>query len=270
MWLSNLITSIQSTLRNDVEQCHAAAFFFYNDGNSHLASRNDGNVSNVGNVGNVGNMGFQQSILEQYMTQVLCLVRAIRFTKDTERAIKSMSLKSLQQSLDGEIRQYTEWRHQTNDNLLKVKTGALLVDLVHYRTIVEQLIEYNVVDLHDWHWFSQLRYYLIKRESSKPSTSINVVIRIIYAEFEYSYEFLGNPNRLVNTTLTHRTYLILTQAMHMGLGGNPFGPAGTGKTECVKALGVLLGRLVLVFNCDEVEFGFGRILGFSIYLFFDN
>ena len=39
--------------------------------------------------------------------------------------------------------------------------------------------------------------------------------------------------------------------MAQGLGGNPYGPAGTGKTETVKALGQQLGRLVLVFNCDE-------------------
>ena len=39
--------------------------------------------------------------------------------------------------------------------------------------------------------------------------------------------------------------------MRIGLGGNPYGPAGTGKTESVKALGGLMGRQVLVFNCDE-------------------
>src|SRR4051812_16511660 len=43
----------------------------------------------------------------------------------------------------------------------------------------------------------------------------------------------------------------MTQALESRLGGSPFGPAGTGKTESVKALGGQLGRFTLVFNCDE-------------------
>lgn len=34
------------------------------------------------------------------------------------------------------------------------------------------------------------------------------------------------------------------QALALGYGGNPYGPAGTGKTESVKALGAALGRQV--------------------------
>ena len=39
-------------------------------------------------------------------------------------------------------------------------------------------------------------------------------------------------------------YLRILQGMHMGFGGNPYGPAGTGKTESVKALGQAFGRQV--------------------------
>ena len=62
------------------------------------------------------------------------------------------------------------------------------------------------------------------------------------AEFDYTNEYQGNATKLVQTPLTDKCYLTLTQAMWMGYGGNPYGPAGTGKTESVKALGQAFGR----------------------------
>ena len=57
----------------------------------------------------------------------------------------------------------------------------------------------------------------------------------------------------INTAGYNCVPFIYGTGMSMGLGGNPYGPAGTGKTESVKALGGLFGRQVLVFNCDEVH-----------------
>lgn len=68
---------------------------------------------------------------------------------------------------------------------------------------------------------------------------------------DYGFEYLGNPERLALTPLTERCFFGLTQALKFGRGGSPQGPAGTGKTETVKALGNSIGRGVLVFNCDE-------------------
>ncbi|VDM76187.1 unnamed protein product [Strongylus vulgaris] len=93
-----------------------------------------------------------------------------------------------------------------------------------------------------WTWQKQLRFYLV---------GDGVVARQVNSEFSYTYEYQGNTSKLVHTPLTDKCYLTLTQAMFMGLGGNPYGPAGTGKTESVKALASLFGRQVLVFNCDE-------------------
>jgi hypothetical protein len=50
----------------------------------------------------------------------------------------------------------------------------------------------------------------------------------------------------------------------MGFGGNPYGPAGTGKTESVKALAACMGRQVLI-TCFIMIFCFIYIYAY-IYI----
>lgn len=94
-----------------------------------------------------------------------------------------------------------------------------------------------------------MRCYLDMKHANEPLKCC--IIKMANAEFRYGFEYLGIQEKLVQTPLTDRCYLTMTQALHSRLGGSPFGPAGTGKTESVKALGHQLGRFVLVFNCDE-------------------
>ncbi|CAF4954820.1 unnamed protein product [Pieris macdunnoughi] len=184
-------------------------------------------------------------------TQIMCLAQNIRFTEQAEKAITSRELRILKENIEKENDSYTS---DFEDEAEKFKKQALILQCAYYKEVVAALIENNVVSTSDWVWQKQLRFYLIKGE---------VVARMGLAEIPYSYEYLGiQTGQFVRTELAEECFLILTQSLHFGFIGNPFGPAGTGKTESVKALGGLVGRLVLIFNCDEAMDGecMGRLL----------
>jgi dynein heavy chain 2 len=82
----------------------------------------------------------------------------------------------------------------------------------------------------DWMWQKQLKY------AFEPRSQL-AKVGMADAFFDYTFEYQGNAPKLVHTPLTDKCYLTLVLGMKMGYGGNPYGPAGTGKTESVKALG---------------------------------
>ena len=199
-----------------------------------------------------------------FPSQVLCLAEQILFTADCHNAITAdpRSLAKLTKNLTAKLSQYTAI-DISGDKMLQLKIQALILDVIHHLDVLEDLTANKVSSLDDWFWSKQLRYIHHPEISdsdhdgggSMAGGLSPVSVNMVQAEFQYSFEYQGNAPKLVYTPLTDKCYLTLTQAMALGYGGNPYGPAGTGKTESVKALGQCLGRQVLVFNCDE-EFNF--------------
>ncbi|XP_042145642.1 cytoplasmic dynein 2 heavy chain 1 [Ixodes scapularis] len=177
----------------------------------------------------------------QYPSQILCLAEWVRFTEACEEAIERGTLPRLSEDVERQLEHYTGVELESNP-VLELKLKALVLDSVHRISIIEELQEYRTSKVTDWHWQKQLRFYIQNGLA---------VVKMVDATFEYSYEYQGNAPKLVHTPLTDKCFISLTQGMRMGVGGNPYGPAGTGKTESVKALGNAMGRQVLVFNCDE-------------------
>ncbi|BES90289.1 heavy chain [Nesidiocoris tenuis] len=185
----------------------------------------------------------------KYPAQILCLAERINFTQSAEDAIRGKSLAQYHEALLTQHSAYSSQLLEMNGSskekhgVLCLKLKDLLFDTIHHLSIIKSLMESNVRNIEDWMWQKTLRFYC----DSHGTTTV----KMVDAQFRYSFEYQGNIQKLVHTSLTDKCYLTLTQAASMGFGGNPYGPAGTGKTESVKALGALLGRQVLVFNCDE-------------------
>lgn len=153
-----------------------------------------------------------------YPAQILCLAHCIKFTDDAEAAIEegSSALDALSTQLQTMLKEITS-HDLSGEPLLQLKMKALVFDVVHNIDVVAQLQRHKTRSLAEWMWKKQLRYYFEKGKA---------VVRMHDARFEYTYEYQGNAPRLVHTPLTDKCYLTLTQGMHMGFGGNPYGPAG--------------------------------------------
>ena len=131
--------------------------------------------------------------------------------------------------------------------LTRKKCEHLITEFVHQRDVVNKLMKAQASSPTHYLWLLQMRY--MYRPDGEAVSRLRV--RMANADLAYGFEYLGVPERLVRTPLTDRCFLTCMQAMAQRLGGSPYGPAGTGKTESVKALGIQLGRFALVFNCDD-------------------
>eukprot|EP00062_Callorhinchus_milii_P021625 gi/632978548/ref/XP_007905975.1/ PREDICTED: dynein heavy chain 10, axonemal [Callorhinchus milii] len=163
-----------------------------------------------------------------------------RKAKKGEKQALKLYAKKMHRQIDDLVTRITEPLSRNN----RKKYNTVLIIDVHARDIVDTFVRDSIMDVREFEWESQLRFYW-----DREPDELNV--RQCTGSFSYGYEYMGLNGRLVITPLTDRIYLTLTQALSMYLGGAPAGPAGTGKTETTKDLAKALGLLCVVTNCGE-------------------
>ena len=191
--------------------------------------------------------------IDQYPAQIIQLCIQILWCSSIEDAItENKGLEHVLNSLHTRLSALSEGILMDLSSFLRKKIERLITEFVHQRDVVRSLMSCTLMSVSDFEWLYHLRYYWSSSGVSEgPPGPKSLCIKMANAIFSYGFEYLGLGEILVQTPLTDRCYLTLTQALHSRMGANPFGPAGTGKTESVKMLGAQLGRFVLVFNCDS-------------------
>jgi dynein heavy chain len=191
--------------------------------------------------------------VKQYPGQLLITTGGITWTADCTKALTRISngnRKAMKQLKKSQAKYVTKLAAMVRGNISKLdrkKVVALITMEIHSRDTQDKMIKAECQSVDDFEWLMQLRFVYHKNEGEYG----NCVVLSTNAQLEYSCEYQGNNGRLVVTPLTDRCVLTMVNALYLCRGGNPLGPAGTGKTETVKDLGKNLAKYVVVFNCSD-------------------
>ncbi|KAF2182427.1 dynein heavy chain [Zopfia rhizophila CBS 207.26] len=187
--------------------------------------------------------------IAKYPAQVVVLGTQVAWTSAIERSLSEEGT-SLPQLYEKQVNILKLLAAAVLDHLEPIhrrKCEHLITEFVHQRDVIHKLQKVGARSPTHHMWLLSMRY--VYEPDKGPLERLK--IKMANAVLDYGFEYLGVTERLVRTPLTDRCFLTLTQALCQRLGGSPYGPAGTGKTESVKALGVQLGRFTLVFCCDD-------------------
>ena len=197
--------------------------------------------------------GKKEKWVKDTIGQLLITTGSIMWTSECSRALLSIAggaKSALRQQKKKQVSYLNKLTGIIRGSLSKVdrnKVVALITMEIHNRDVIERMVKANCNSISDFEWLSQLRFVFLKDIGEFGKCEVRQTNSVL----EYSYEYQGNNGRLVVTPLTDRCVLTLITAMYLNRGGNPLGPAGTGKTETVKDLGKNLAKYVVVINCSD-------------------
>ena len=198
--------------------------------------------------------------------QLMDLAEEVKFTRRVESALASgAKLEPLLEFYEQRFRDLSSAAkgHDDDDyDCHMLKHSAALSLTVHFMSTLLNLIQSKVERTTDWSWLQLTRHYFTGPNEPlqvRLAGNFRLYYKFDYLPLEVDSSASSQPTtsqrtfkRLIETETSVRCFLAAGQAIgRLKLGASPFGPAGSGKTETVKALGRALGCQVIVHNCDQ-------------------
>ena len=153
--------------------------------------------------------------------QVLSLSLRILWAIKMQNSIGTPTMMEIERAINSAIIVLSTLSFQGNDNVSQLKRDNIIKELLYQRDCTRSFVK-SGVNANDFEWKNCLKVAL-------QEDSIKLVIAGV--DFEYGFEYFGAQEQLVRTPLTDRCFDSLALALNNGLGGSPFGPAGTGKVN---------------------------------------
>jgi len=183
--------------------------------------------------------------IHSWPSQITLLVSQIAWTSAVESALaneKEGTLAEYKENFNNELNELTTLLQGDLERIQRLNLETYLILNIHSKEVLDHLCQRQITSPNDFEWTSQMRYNYNKGE---------VNVKMMTADIQYGFEYIGNSPRLVITPLTDRCYRVLMTAKEMSQGGALRGPVGTGKTETIKDLAKALGNYCIVFNASE-------------------
>lgn len=152
------------------------------------------------------------SWIERCPAQLVVLATQVLWTQRVEQVLNntagSASLETILSGLETKLNTLADNVLLDLPPIKRAKFEYLITECVHQRDVTRKLVQNKVTTVNDFDWLYQMRFYW---DNNADTLLKKLVIRMANASFFYGFEYLGVAERLVQTPLTDRCYLALTQ-----------------------------------------------------------
>lgn len=156
---------------------------------------------------------------KKFPAQVMILASLVNWSMGMDAALREEDskpeLENVLSAINGKLEVMAETVLMDLPTESRKKFEQLITELVHQRDVTRSMIDDGVEDVNDFRWLYHLRYDF-NPHAEKLTEKLR--ISLSNASFYYGFEYLGIGERLVQTPLTDRCYLTLTQALHFRMG----------------------------------------------------